>query len=62
MSDLLISPVKRVSARRRCVAQIPVGRLDRPEGVARAVIFLASGAADFIAGSTLTVTSGQYMM
>ncbi len=43
------------------VAQIPVGRLGRPDEVARAVLFLASDEAGFITGSTLTVNGGQYM-
>ncbi len=43
------------------ITQIPAGRLGRPEDVARVVIFLASDAADFVTGSTLTVNGGQYM-
>ncbi len=40
---------------------IPVGRLGEPEEVARCVVFLASEAAGFITGSTLTANGGQYM-
>ena len=40
---------------------IPVGRLGEPEEVARAVVFLASDAAGFITGSTLSANGGQYM-
>ena len=40
---------------------IPVGRLGEPEEVARCVVFLASDAAGFITGSTLSTNGGQYM-
>jgi acetoacetyl-CoA reductase len=40
---------------------IPVGRLGEPEEIARAVVFLASDAAGFITGSTLSANGGQYM-
>jgi acetoacetyl-CoA reductase len=43
------------------VARIPVGRLGKPEEIARAVLFLAADEAGFITGSTLTVNGGQYM-
>lgn len=40
--------------------QIPMGRLGSPEEVARAVVFLASDAAGFMTGTTLTLNGGQY--
>jgi acetoacetyl-CoA reductase len=40
---------------------IPVGRLGQPEEVARCVAFLASDAAGFITGSTLSANGGQLM-
>lgn len=40
---------------------IPVGRLGRPEDVARCVSFLVSGDADFITGATINVNGGQYL-
>ena len=43
------------------VHRIPVGRLGRPEEIARAVCFLASEDAGFITGTTLHVNGGQYM-
>jgi len=46
---------------KRILPLIPTGRLGEPEEVARCVVFLASDAAAFITGSTLTVNGGQYM-
>ena len=43
------------------VAENPVARLGTPDEVARCVVFLASDAAGFITGSTLTVNGGAYM-
>ena len=40
---------------------IPLGRIGRPEEVARAVTFLASDAASFITGQTLSVSGGLTM-
>jgi acetoacetyl-CoA reductase len=44
------------------VAGIPVGRLGKPEEVARCIAFLAADDAGFITGATLTVNGGQYMI
>jgi acetoacetyl-CoA reductase len=41
--------------------QIPVGRLGKPEEIARAVVLLAAEEAGFITGSTLSINGGQYM-
>ena len=43
------------------LAQIPLGRLGRPEEVAQTVAFLASPAAEYITGQTLHVNGGMYM-
>jgi acetoacetyl-CoA reductase len=45
----------------KIVALIPVGRLGRPEEIARTVAFLVSDDAGFVTGTTVTVNGGQYM-
>jgi 3-oxoacyl-[acyl-carrier protein] reductase len=46
------------SARNAIVAQIPLGRIGTPEGVAEAVAFLAGDSASFITGAVLAVDGG----
>ncbi|MEO7773724.1 MAG: 3-oxoacyl-ACP reductase FabG [Steroidobacteraceae bacterium] len=43
------------------LAQIPVGRLGSVDDIAGAVVFLASPAAGYITGQTLSVNGGMYM-
>lgn len=45
----------------KIVARIPVGRLGKPEEIARAVAFLVAEDAGFITGSTLSINGGQHM-
>jgi 3-oxoacyl-[acyl-carrier protein] reductase len=40
---------------------IPLGRMARPEDIARAAIFLASDSAGFVTGQTLHVNGGSYL-
>ena len=47
--------------RNALLAQIPLGRLGRPEDVAAAVAYLASPAAAYITGAVLHVNGGMYM-
>jgi acetoacetyl-CoA reductase len=44
----------------KIVAEIPVGRLGRPEEIARAVAFLAHESSGFITGSNIDINGGQY--
>jgi acetoacetyl-CoA reductase len=43
------------------IAQIPIGRLMKPEEIARAVLFLVADEASNITGETFSVNGGQYM-
>jgi acetoacetyl-CoA reductase len=43
------------------IAQIPVGRLGRPDEVAGAVAYLVTDEAGFITGSNLSINGGQHM-
>ena len=45
----------------KIIARIPVGRLGKPEDIARAVIFLVADEAGFVTGTTLSVNGGQHM-
>ena len=43
------------------VSLTPLGRLEQPEDLVGAIIFLASDESDFITGQTLVVDGGRYM-
>ncbi len=45
----------------KILPQIPVGRLGKPEEIAAIVAFLASDAAAFMTGSTISANGGQNM-
>ena len=51
----------REDVREKIIAQIPVGRLGRPEEIAALVAFLASEDAGFITGANLAANGGQHM-
>jgi acetoacetyl-CoA reductase len=50
------------NVREQIIAQIPTGRLGKPDEVGRCVVFLASDEAGFITGSTMTANGGQYIV
>ena len=52
----------RQEVRDQIVAQIPMGRLARPEEVAAVVAFLASDEAGYITGANISVNGGMHMM
>lgn len=45
----------------KIIKRIPMGRLGKPEDIARTVVFLVADAADFITGATVSVNGGQHM-
>jgi len=47
-------------ARRLSLAQIPLGRMARPEEIANMVVFLASAKASYVTGTTITLDGAQY--
>ncbi|RKY62698.1 MAG: hypothetical protein DRP99_05370, partial [Candidatus Latescibacterota bacterium] len=56
----MIAPIlEDPEAVRRSEARIPLGRLGRPEEVARAALFLVSDEASYITGAVLFVDGGQ---
>ena len=46
---------------KRIVAEIPDGRLGRPEELAALVAFVASELAGYLTGSNLSMNGGQHM-
>lgn len=45
----------------KIVATVPIGRLAKPDEIARGVVFLVSDDAAFITGETLSINGGKYM-
>ncbi len=43
------------------VAAVPLGRLAKPEEIARGILFLVAEDAGFITGATLSINGGKYM-
>lgn len=46
----------------KIIATIPVGRLGKPEEIAKAVLFLVDDDNGFTTGSTLSINGGQHML
>jgi len=47
--------------RERIEGEIPLGRVAQPEDVAKAILFLASPLADYLAGATIDINGGSYL-
>ena len=59
-TDMVMAmPEKAIEA---TISQIPTGRLGEPEEIARCVLFLASKAAGFINGSTISANGAQFFV
>ncbi|MFF1920909.1 SDR family oxidoreductase [Streptomyces sp. NPDC058221] len=58
LSGLAPDPEQAAGLRQDLAAQVPLGRLGRPEEIAAAVAFLASEQSSFITGSSLYVDGG----
>jgi acetoacetyl-CoA reductase len=58
-TDMVMAVPEEVRA--KIVAEIPTGRLGRPEEIAYAVAFLVSDEAAWITGSNLDINGGQHM-
>lgn len=58
-TDLVMAVPEDIRA--KIIAQIPVGRLGRPEEIAHAVAFLTSEDSSWITGSNLAINGGHYM-
>jgi len=59
-TDMVMAIRKEV--RDQIIAQIPMGRLARPEEIAAVVAFLASEEAGYITGANISVNGGMHMM
>ena len=58
-TDMVMAVPEEVRA--KIVAQIPVGRLGRPDEIAHAVAFLTGEQASWITGANLAINGGHYM-
>jgi NAD(P)-dependent dehydrogenase (short-subunit alcohol dehydrogenase family) len=58
-TDLNRAALRDTGARNGVIEKIPLGRLGEPADIAGAVVYLASDAASFVTGTTLTIDGGQ---
>lgn len=59
--DTAMTRAIRPDIREQIVAGIPVGRIGRPEDIARTVAFLSADDADYITGSNIPVNGGHFI-
>jgi acetoacetyl-CoA reductase len=57
----MVQAVSEEVIKTKILPQIPVGRLGKPEEIARTVLFLTDVNAGFITGETISVNGGQHM-
>lgn len=53
-----LSPEQQKEMAKEYVAKIPIGRFGEPDDIAKAVLFLASAASDYIVGTTIIADGG----
>jgi NAD(P)-dependent dehydrogenase (short-subunit alcohol dehydrogenase family) len=58
--ELSLRPIDSEAELAEAARAIPLGRMARPEEIARAAVFLASDDAGFVTGQTLHVNGGSY--
>jgi len=58
--ELSLPPIDSEAELAEAARAIPLGRMARPEEIARAAVFLASDDAGFVTGQTLHVNGGSY--
>ncbi len=57
----MAGPGSAAQVKSQFTSRIPLGRMGEPDDIAKAVLFLASRAADYITGSTLVVDGGYLL-
>lgn len=60
-TDTALVAAVRPEVLEKIVAAVPVGRLAKPEEIARGIAYLVSDDAGFITGETLSINGGKYM-
>jgi acetoacetyl-CoA reductase len=61
LATAMVEAVPRNIMETKILAQIPVGRLGRPEEIAALIAFLCSDSAGFITGADIAINGGMHM-
>lgn len=59
-TDMIRQELKSKSGQQK-IAQIPAGRIAKPQEIAAAIVYLASDAASYVTGQTLNINGGMLM-